>query len=220
MPRSFSKGKRGISGTLVFVVFDRDALLETLRQNLESSGIDNLYTAKGNMATGYYGFGEDSNWNQGFGLSEDGVEPSIQQLYRSMTDESDGVYMKYIDQFPPFDITISMANELGNTSSMKIHGVQILNEGSGMSIDDMVVEKACTFVARGITPLGYDKMSSLSGTSKGSGGGRAPGASGGYFGTLLDSVKGQPQANKNLMDALIQSSEFQRLINKFTEKDK
>ncbi len=33
---------------------------------------------------------------------------------------------------------------------MEILGVEILNEGSGMSIDDIATDKACTFVARKI----------------------------------------------------------------------
>ena len=38
-PRSFSRGKRGIAGTLVFTVFDRDALLEDLKDiNIQRIG--------------------------------------------------------------------------------------------------------------------------------------------------------------------------------------
>ena len=33
-PRSFSRGKRGIAGTLVFTVFDRDALIEEFKDKL------------------------------------------------------------------------------------------------------------------------------------------------------------------------------------------
>lgn len=35
-PRSFSRGKRGIAGTLVFTVFDRDALIEGLKEHTQS----------------------------------------------------------------------------------------------------------------------------------------------------------------------------------------
>ena len=51
-----------------------------------------------------------------------------------------------------------MANEYGHSSTMRIYGVQIINEGSGMSIDDIVIEKACSFIARGIEHVGYDKI--------------------------------------------------------------
>lgn len=33
-PRSFSRGKRGIAGTLVFTIFDRDALLDGLAEHV------------------------------------------------------------------------------------------------------------------------------------------------------------------------------------------
>jgi len=33
-PRSFSRGKRGVAGSLVFTVFDRDALLSALREHV------------------------------------------------------------------------------------------------------------------------------------------------------------------------------------------
>ncbi len=35
---------------------------------------------------------------------------------------------------------------------MKITGVEILNEGSGVSIDDAVTEMQCSFVARFVQP--------------------------------------------------------------------
>ena len=59
----------------------------------------------------------------------------------------------YADEIPPFDITITMVNEYGQAAKFSLIGVEILNEGSGMSIDDITTEKACTFVARAITPL-------------------------------------------------------------------
>ena len=44
--------------------------------------------------------------------------------------------------------TISFANEYGQKAVIVIYGVEILNEGSGFSIDNVTSEKACTFVAR------------------------------------------------------------------------
>jgi hypothetical protein len=54
----------------------------------------------------------------------------------------------YSDQILPFDITLAGASELGAATAMKIFGVEILNEGSGVSIDDAVTEMQATFVAR------------------------------------------------------------------------
>jgi hypothetical protein len=38
-------------------------------------------------------------------------------------------------------------------TAAKIFGVEILNEGSGISIDDAVSEASATFVARAVEPL-------------------------------------------------------------------
>jgi len=58
----------------------------------------------------------------------------------------------YSDQILPFDITLAGTNEQGACTCMKIFGVEILNEGSGVSIDDAVTEMQATFVARLIEP--------------------------------------------------------------------
>ena len=57
----------------------------------------------------------------------------------------------YLDQLPPFNISLSAFNEYGHTMRMVIHGVEILNSGSGTSIDDITIDTTCTFVATGVT---------------------------------------------------------------------
>jgi hypothetical protein len=52
----------------------------------------------------------------------------------------------YSDQVLPFDITLAAANEYGAMCAGKILGVEILNEGSGISVDDAVSEASATFV--------------------------------------------------------------------------
>ena len=58
----------------------------------------------------------------------------------------------YSDQVLPFDITLQGINEQGAATAMRIFGVEILNEGSGVSIDDAVTEMQATFVARFVQP--------------------------------------------------------------------
>ena len=58
----------------------------------------------------------------------------------------------YSDQVLPFDITLQGVNEQGAATAMRIFGVEILNEGSGVSIDDAVTEMQATFVARFVEP--------------------------------------------------------------------
>ena len=59
----------------------------------------------------------------------------------------------YADEVPPFDVTISFVNKYGQKACMVIYGCEILNEGSGFSIDTIISEKACTFVARRLDPM-------------------------------------------------------------------
>ena len=47
----------------------------------------------------------------------------------------------------PFDVILAGTNELGAATTMKIYGVEILNEGNGISVDDTVNESQATFVA-------------------------------------------------------------------------
>lgn len=142
-PRAFSRGKRGIAGSLVFTVFDRDALKNLKdtttvhRQGMNDSG---TYDADGNFIPG------------------DLVLPHAQM--GSGENRAAWITKKrphYSDEIPPFDITISFLNEYGQSSEMRIYGIEILNEGMGLSIDDITTQKSCSFVARGLDDMRADK---------------------------------------------------------------
>ena len=60
---------------------------------------------------------------------------------------------KYADEILPFDITITFANEYGQKATVVIYGVELLNEGTGYSIDSVSSERAYTFVARSIDSM-------------------------------------------------------------------
>ncbi len=147
-PRSFSRGKRGIGGSMVFTVFNRDCFWE-LKQDTASE----YWTAAANkyVDSGSEGIMIPSWVEQGKEWSE-----VMQQSYGTnggldtMFIQQDALYA---DQIPPFDVTISMKNEYGQAAKFVIFGCEVLNEGSGMSMDDITTEKACTYVARGISHL-------------------------------------------------------------------
>ena len=129
-PRSFSRGKRGIAGTLVFVVFDRDALVKALADSGKIHRIGANITSKND------------------GSETSGIH-SIEEWDKMMSDHvSSGA-----DDAMPFDITISMANEYGKAAVLVLYGVEILNEGMQFSIDTIQTQKACTFVARRVKAL-------------------------------------------------------------------
>jgi hypothetical protein len=196
-PRSFSRGKRGISGSLVFINFNRHALLATLYANLSKAGLKAGFTARGNLEP--WNTTSIDRWNEitsptyvpqqtsgtpsaptnttsGTG-SESGSSDVFTGSYAELTADK----IKYLDQFPPFDITISFANEFGATSSLKIYGIQILDEGGGMSVDDMVIEKACSFVARDVDPMGWGTFAAVAKAGQGSVGTNPSTDSSGYL---------------------------------------
>lgn len=57
------------------------------------------------------------------------------------------------DMLPPFDVSITMANEYGRFSKMRILGLTVIEEGQTMSVDDLITEQTYTYMARGITPM-------------------------------------------------------------------
>ena len=53
----------------------------------------------------------------------------------------------YADQVMPFDITLIAQNEYGHASASGVVGVEIINEGGGISMDDITNEQQCTYIA-------------------------------------------------------------------------
>lgn len=137
-PRSFSRGKRGIAGSLIFTVFDRPALYEMIQDAHENNRQQmQIYTRSQNVLPGF-----DTAVNRGI-----------------VPHDSDGALdirkglPYYADQIPPFNITITFVNEYGNASVRSIYGVELLNEGSGASMDDIVIEETMTYVATDVGPM-------------------------------------------------------------------
>lgn len=59
---------------------------------------------------------------------------------------------QHADQVYPFDITLAAQNEYGRASSCAVIGVEIINEGGGISVDDITNEQQMTFIAITKTP--------------------------------------------------------------------
>ena len=142
-PRSFARGKRGIAGSLIFIVFDKHSLLDRFKNSVFSADKDEtgirgqlnaaaLFDTQAELATA----GTPSN-----SFNQEEVAPW------------------YADQIPPFDIVLAAANEYGAQATMRIFGVELLNENSGVSIDDIVTEQQYTYICRSITPWQFDQNS-------------------------------------------------------------
>ncbi len=149
-PRSFSRGKRGIAGTLVFTTFDRDALLKGLKEFAVNQASFQRIGGELNMHP--ISIDEwDKKMTAETGLAGDTLaSQNAEAVTNNVVKTADP---HYADEIPPFDITISFANEYGQKAVMVMYGVEILNEGAGFSIDSIIAEKACTFVCRRIDPM-------------------------------------------------------------------
>ena len=149
-PKAFNRGKRGVAGTMVFVVFDRSALLDALQAMSFLSDTDEMRT--------YQNYQSVEGVSQPFSsinsLTQVTPATTPKQVPAGAAAGWDQAVMApfYVDQIPPFSVTLAAANEYGAMSVKKIIGVEILNEGSGCSIDDIVTEEQYTYVARLITP--------------------------------------------------------------------
>lgn len=129
-PRAFSRGKRMIAGSLIFILFDANPV------------ISHFSSAKFLADT------EELSFEENFG---NGLNANVATDAEGFESHSLAT-PTYVDQIPPFDVVISAVNEYGAKANMTITGVELMNENSGFSIDDIVVEQQYTFIATGVTP--------------------------------------------------------------------
>ena len=150
-PRAFSRGKRGIAGTLIFVMFDKHPILHELagiagRNSVKFSADKDEYMptwAKDRTVV----VGPDQ-----IDMNGDYASEPVGRHNRAIRTDQMLAKPWYVDQILPFDITMAAANEYGALSVMRIIGCELLNEGYGVSVDDIVSEQQFTFIARSVLP--------------------------------------------------------------------
>lgn len=146
-PRTIARGKRLITGAVVFVVFEKDSLLEVMRDRTDSPYLSNQETAN---------YGEDglssapAGGSNSLGDLSNGTNTGLVGSNVNGTDLVSQSQARLADQLLPFDITLVGANEYGKTTKMIINGVELMSEAGGVSIDDLVIEKQMSFIARSI----------------------------------------------------------------------
>ena len=183
-PISFSRGKRGIAGTMISLMmnyhmlysnsFEKEAAYldkgelfgEYVRKSdgLRNTGINDA-TSEGSLYRELIGSGTGGavsptgDRSKKFDLGTQSPNRlNINEQWVSDYAESDlasnyqVAKVFYMDQILPFDVVIHAANEYGHTAQMRLFGCEILNEGSGFSIDDMVIENQMTYVCRTLLP--------------------------------------------------------------------
>jgi hypothetical protein len=157
-PRAYARNKRGIAGSFVWINFDRHALLNLFYQAAGKFVADSDEVRPQYQNGDVYG-SQTAVFNSSlFRDVGPSVGATIDQLADAAVVTGIGSWTElatpwFSDQILPFDVTMGAANEYGAAAGLKILGVEILNEGTGMSIDDVVTETSTTFVARSIEPL-------------------------------------------------------------------
>ena len=137
-PRAFSRGKRGIAGSLIFIQFDQHAILETFNKNTQA----NL----GNFVKKKYEISPDQ-----LSMDDAALSAIAGDVSSDPTNLGEIAQAFYADQIPAFDINIAAANEYGITAKCAIHGVELMNEGWGMGIEDRQADMQTTYLARAVT---------------------------------------------------------------------
>lgn len=167
-PRAFSRGKRGIAGTVIFAVFDTHALVGTNQGIFRDSKFwADKEEVRPTVAGAPSGLPASSG-NSQVATSTTAANVGGENDTLTLGDDQMLTSPWYSDQIPPFDIILSGANELGTLMLMRILQAEILNEGYGISIDDMMSEMQMTYVARGILPwTRYQNASNSGGTGAG-----------------------------------------------------
>ena len=159
-PISYSRGKRGIAGTMISLLLDKHFIYSDNFENEKAYlDKDEIFDP---VATSGRGGGDENAarlnnlagrelTNVGGDLQRDGT-PERPYNTENVSSNYAVAPVFYVDQILPFDVSIVAANEYGSSAQMRLYGCEILNEGSGFSIDDMVIENQMTYVCRTILP--------------------------------------------------------------------
>lgn len=159
--RSIARSKRGIAGSLIFTNFDRHALANFMSESEFAAKKKSFETSEGNPMK-HVGESQPSldttDTIQGTGVNELSslLEGVARDVRSQSTDLGNAMAEKatpmYVDQLLPFDVSLVGANEYGAGMAMRIYGLEFLNEGSGISVDDVSNEMQFTYMARFISP--------------------------------------------------------------------
>ena len=192
-PISYSRGKRGIAGTMISLMMDTHILMSpsftgeyylgdsdevfpsiskeaAVNAKVGGAGKTSVFNNLDNEVNSPVSLQTLGNDQKAFGSTLETLEGKVgtagatgsgpyQRLVRSISYDVNDLTNNYrvspvfyVDQILPFDIAIVAANEYGQSAQMRLYGCEILNEGSGFSIDDIVIENQMTYVCRTILP--------------------------------------------------------------------
>lgn len=173
-PVAFVRGKRAVVGSMVFSMFDRHPVLWEAFPDVMTRATDIGKTLWGLSNSNLNQFADLPGGNDGFtkSLSTPGagftgggspellrgisdadfkaqVERNIMETYTLVANRK----FKYVDQLPPFNVTVTMVNEQGASAVFTVYGVVLINEGFGYGMDDMGSNAAYSYMALSVDPL-------------------------------------------------------------------
>jgi hypothetical protein len=150
-PRSYSRGKRGIAGSMIAVVFDKTNLLgeEGIDQKFWADA-DDITRDKLGLKSSTRAAKFDSNLAIGGSVNSLSAGHFGEDADRLGAVAAEQAW--YHDQLPPFTIGLIGYNEYGHGMTMELRGCEILNIGSGISVDDITTDENMTFVCRTVLP--------------------------------------------------------------------
>ena len=156
-PLAFSRGKRGIAGTMISIMLDQHLIHSSVFQKMTVVLDKDEIIPSGELSSTEYDLGKAGFDKPNPGsLTQQDSTIDFQETNRtassSISDEWGPNTPFYMDQIPPFDTSIVAVNEYGRAAMMRIYGCEVLNEGSGFSIDDIVIENQMTYICRTILP--------------------------------------------------------------------
>jgi hypothetical protein len=205
-PISYSRGKRGIAGTMISLMMDvhmlytpsftgerylgdKDEIFPssdydfshqsagsgtqvsdkfTLNNATNESATVALQDVAGNQAGGSWSTDSGTADPQFSGGTTERLSRTRAYDLTNLGNNYSVAKVFYVDQILPFDVTIVAANEYGQSAQMRLYGCEILNEGSGFSIDDIVIENQMTYVCRTILPWRSFSLSGVEAAPSGS----------------------------------------------------
>lgn len=156
--RAFARGRRGIAGTMTFSLLNRDPLLRDLFADKYFKSLNSIWSATNGGTFGYHLFQPEGGGTATSAITAEGLRTGLSDIAIREALEiqeliGQHVRIRYIDQLPPIDVTISFVSDAGAVSVATLQGVVFLSEGVGWSIADVETEIATTFMARSFTPL-------------------------------------------------------------------
>lgn len=165
-PRATARGKRSVSGACVFTMIDRLNLVQAMQQ---AGGAQEQVFINQDEFVNYANYNNtlapvvsaqaQKAFSSGGTLTTAGVigggafNPFVSTNIFTSSNFGQTIGAFCADQLLPFDITIVGAPEYGFQFAKRliIHGVEIMSEASGTSIDDLVIEKQMAFIAKSVS---------------------------------------------------------------------